>query len=89
MAQCRCEASEGAKADLRPVGNADEAGLLSAAHHNAFALGGKRCGDAVDQPLARVERLRLVAAEPPRLSACQDRAEEFQSNASVALPSAL
>jgi hypothetical protein len=89
VAQRRREPAEGAKTRLGPIGDAAETGLIAPAHHQRIALREQRGGDTVDQPCAFIQRLRLVAAEAARLSAREDGSEKGQSNASVALPSAL
>jgi hypothetical protein len=89
MAQRRSQSAERSETRLGPIRDASEPRLLAPAHHDSLALRGERGGDAVDQPCALIERLRLVAAKAPRLSAGKDRSEKDQSNASVALPSAL
>ena len=86
MAQRGGEAAQRPGPRFRPIGDAGEAPLLAPAYHQRLALGEERRSDPVDQPHARVERLRLVAPEPPRLSAGEDGAKESQSNASLATP---
>ena len=71
------------------IGEGRKPGFLPPAHHHRSALRDQAGMHPVDQPLAFVQRVRLVAAEAARAAACQDRAEDPQSNASVAWPSAL
>lgn len=89
MTQGGGQPAQWAEARLRPIGYAAETRLCTPAYDQSAALCEERGGDPVDQPRALIKRLGLVAAEPPRLSSGKDRAENDQSNASVACPSAL
>lgn len=86
----RCiETTQRAKAGFRLVSNAIEARLIAAAYDYRVALPGERACHIVDQPFALIAGVRLVAAEAARAPTGKDGAQYFQSNASVACPSAL
>src|SRR3546814_20709574 len=73
MEKCSIEPAQGTQARLWPVGKRSKARFLAPAYHQRLTLRAKRGGNAVDQPFALPQRVRLVAAEALRLSAGKDR----------------
>src|SRR3546814_3047696 len=76
MEKCSIEPAQGTQARLWPVGKRSKARFLAPAYHQRLTLRAKRGGNAVDQPFALPQRVRLVAAEALR---SEEHTSELQS----------
>lgn len=88
MMQGSVQSTQRPKAGFWAIIQGMEAGFFAPADHQRGGLRRQRLRHMINQPHAVIQGVRLVTAKTARLPTGQNRAEDFQLNFSVGLPSA-